>query len=303
MNCVRIDLRKDRIIMLEDTIMKHYTKEWQGLLSQMDVSQGLRVIEDKEYSDQDVLDYIQALEDERVIEDREVFDTMPNLDFEINLINEMYDSSEISLEEKDMYLNQVKRQYDQDMMDYLGRGEFDEELSRQYFREDYNLMLDAVDEFYPSFVLDAVRVEFLALFTVPKSVYKELQKRDAELEEQMELLNHKAGEELAAQDIPMELYESFDFHDAIVVDAFVDDPDFIMLMHTDDQEDVKVIFKDAKIIEDELEYEDDVYFIYRELYRLENNNYEVHMMLSEGEDYRYLTIVCSDVVIDKEETA
>ena len=283
--------------------MKHYTKEWQGLLSQMDVSQGLRVIEDKEYSDQDVLDYIQALEDERVIEDREVFDTMPNLDFEINLINEMYDSSEISLEEKDMYLNQVKRQYDQDMMDYLGRGEFDEELSRQYFREDYNLMLDAVDEFYPSFVLDAVRVEFLALFTVPKSVYKELQKRDAELEEQMELLNHKAGEELAAQDIPMELYESFDFHDAIVVDAFVDDPDFIMLMHTDDQEDVKVIFKDAKIIEDELEYEDDVYFIYRELYRLENNNYEVHMMLSEGEDYRYLTIVCSDVVIDKEETA
>ncbi|NLW28622.1 MAG: hypothetical protein GXY98_01780 [Erysipelothrix sp.] len=283
--------------------MKHYTKEWQGLLSQMDVSQGLRVIEDKEYSDQDVLDYIQALEDERVIEDREVFDTMPNLDFEINLINEMYDSSEISLEEKDMYLNQVKRQYDQDMMDYLGRGEFDEELSRQYFREDYNLMLDAVDEFYPSFVLDAVRVEFLALFTVPKSVYKELQKRDAELEEQMELLNHKAGEELAAQDIPMELYESFDFHDAIVVDAFVDDPDFIMLMHTDDQEDVKVIFKDAKIIEDELEYEDDVYFIYRELYRLENNNYEVHMMLSEGEDYRYLTIECSDVVIDKEETA
>ena len=303
MNCVRIDLRKDRIIMLEDTIMKHYTKEWQGLLSQMDVSQGLRVIEDKEYSDQDVLDYIQALEDERVIEDREVFDTMPNLDFEINLINEMYDSSEISLEEKDMYLNQVKRQYDQDMMDYLGRGEFDEELSRQYFREDYNLMLDAVDEFYPSFVLDAVRVEFLALFTVPKSVYKELQKRDAELEEQMELLNHKAGEELAAQDIPMELYESFDFHDAIVVDAFVDDPDFIMLMHTDDQEDVKVIFKDAKIIEDELEYEDDVYFIYRELYRLENNNYEVHMMLSEGDDYRYLTIECSDVVIDKEETA
>lgn len=303
MNCVRIDLRKDRIIMLEDTIMKHYTKEWQGLLSQMDLSQGLRVIEDKEYSDQDVLDYIQALEDERVIEDREVFDTMPNLDFEINLINEMYDSSEISLEEKDMYLNQVKRQYDQDMMDYLGRGEFDEELSRQYFREDYNLMLDAVDEFYPSFVLDAVRVEFLALFTVPKSVYKELQERDAELEEQMELLNHKAGEELAAQDIPMELYESFDFHDAIVVDAFVDDPDFIMLMHTDDQEDVKVIFKDAKIIEDELEYEDDVYFIYRELYRLENNNYEVHMMLSEGEDYRYLTIECSDVVIDKEETA
>ena len=303
MNCVRIDLRKDRIIMLEDAIMKHYTKEWQGLLSQMDVSQGLRVIEDKEYSDQDVLDYIQALEDERVIEDREVFDTMPNLDFEINLINEMYDSSEISLEEKDMYLNQVKRQYDQDMMDYLGRGEFDEELSRQYFREDYNLMLDAVDEFYPSFVLDAVRVEFLALFTVPKSVYKELQKRDAELEEQMELLNHKAGEELAAQDIPMELYESFDFHDAIVVDAFVDDPDFIMLMHTDDQEDVKVIFKDAKIIEDELEYEDDVYFIYRELYRLENNNYEVHMMLSEGDDYRYLTIECSDVVIDKEETA
>ena len=283
--------------------MKHYTKEWQGLLSQMDLSQGLRVIEDKEYSDQDVLDYIQALEDERVIEDREVFDTMPNLDFEINLINEMYDSSEISLEEKDMYLNQVKRQYDQDMMDYLGRGEFDEELSRQYFREDYNLMLDAVDEFYPSFVLDAVRVEFLALFTVPKSVYKELQERDAELEEQMELLNHKAGEELAAQDIPMELYESFDFHDAIVVDAFVDDPDYIMLMHTDDQEDVKVIFKDAKIIEDELEYEDDVYFIYRELYRLENNNYEVHMMLSEGEDYRYLTIECSDVVIEKEETA
>ena len=80
--------------------MKHYTKEWQALLAQMDLSDGLKVIEDKEYSDQDVLDYIQSQEDERVVEDREVFDTMPNLDFEINLINEMYDSSEISLEEK-----------------------------------------------------------------------------------------------------------------------------------------------------------------------------------------------------------
>lgn len=279
--------------------MKHYTKEWQALLAQMDLSDGLKVIEDKEYSDQDVLDYIQSQEDERVVEDREVFDTMPNLDFEINLINEMYDSSEISLEEKDMYLNQVKRQYDQDMMDYLGRGEFDEELSRQYFREDYSLMLDAVDEIYPSFVLDAVRVEFLALFTVPKSVYKELQKRDAELEEQMELLNHKAGEELAAQDIPMEIYESFDFHDALLVDVFEDESDYILLLHTEDDEDIKVVFKNAKILENELECEEDVFFVYRELYRLENNDFEVHMMFNEGNDYCYLTVECSDIVVEK----
>mgnify|MGYP001207598393 CR=1 FL=1 len=279
--------------------MKHYTKEWQALLAQMDLSDGLKVIEDKEYSDQDVLDYIQSQEDERVVEDREVFDTMPNLDFEINLINEMYDSSEISLEEKDMYLNQVKRQYDQDMMDYLGRGEFDEEISRQYFREDYNLMLDAVDEIYPRFVLDAVRVGFLALFTVPKSVYKELQKRDAELEEQMELLNHKAGEELSVQDIPMELYESFDFHDALLVDVFEDESDYILLLHTEDDEDIKVVFKNAKILENELECEEDVFFVYRELYRLENNDFEVHIMFNEGNDYCYLTVECSDIVVEK----
>lgn len=285
--------------MLEDNKMKHYTKEWQALLAQMDLSDGLKVIEDKEYSDQDVLDYIQSQEDERVVEDREVFDTMPNLDFEISVINEMFDSNEISLEEKEMYLSQVKRQYDQDMKDYLARGEFDEELSRQYFREDYNLMLDAVDEIYPSFVLDAVRVEFLALFTVPKSVYKELQKRDAELEEQMELLNHKAGEELAAQDIPMELYESFDFHDALLVDVFEDESDYILLLHTEDDEDIKVVFKNAKILENELECEEDVFFVYRELYRLENNDFEVHMMFNEGNDYCYLTVECSDIVVEK----
>lgn len=283
--------------------MKHYTKEWQALLSQMDLSEGLKVIEDKAYSDQDILDYVQSQEDERVVEDREMFDTMPNLDFEISMINELYDSNEISLEEKDMYLNQVKRQYDQDMKDYLVRGEFDEELSRQYFREDYSMMLDAVADFYPGFVVDTVRPELLALFSVPKSVYEALQKRDVELEEQMELLNHKAGEELSSQDIPMELYEAFDFHDALVIDVFVDDSDFMMLLHTEEQEDVKVTFKNAKVLEDELEYEEDVYFIYRELYRLENNNFEIHMMMSEGEDYRYLTIECSDVDVEKGEVA
>lgn len=279
--------------------MKHYTKEWQALLAQMDLSDGLKVIEDKEYSDQDVLDYIQSQEDERVVEDREVFDTMPNLDFEISLINEMFDSNEISLEEKEMYLSQVKRHYDQDMKDYLARGEFDEELSRQYFREDFKMVLDAIPEFYPGFVMDEVRPEFLALSTVPKKVFDELEKRDEELKEQMELLNHKAGEELSVQDIPMEIYESFDFHDALLVDVFEVESDYILLLHTEDDEDIKVIFKNAKILENELECEEDVFFVYRELYRLENNDFEVHMMFNEVNDYRYLTVECSDIVVEK----
>ncbi len=279
--------------------MKHYTKEWQALLAQMDLSDGLKVIEDKEYSDQDVLDYIQSQEDERVVEDREVFDTMPNLDFEISLINEMFDSNEISLEEKEMYLSQVKRHYDQDMKDYLARGEFDEELSRQYFREDFKMVLDAIPDFYPGFVMDEVRPEFLALSTVPKKVFDELEKRDEELKEQMELLNHKAGEELSVQDIPMEIYESFDFHDALLVDVFEDESDYILLLHTEDDEDIKVIFKNAKILENELECEEDVFFVYRELYRLENNDFEVHMMFNEVNDYRYLTVECSDIVVEK----
>ena len=93
-----------------------------------------------------------------------------------------------------------------------------------------------------------------------------------------------------------DFWKKLRLHDCEVYLARFDENDFIMVF---EEGDIKVTFKNAKIIEQE----DDIcgaFWVYDELYKSENG-YEIHAMLAKyggkKTEYLYLTVDCRDVIL------
>lgn len=290
--------------------MKYYNKEWYELIEKAHYTVGIEPIEDKEYTKEDILELYNKKLKEEIELAREEYNTPPDFEDLDDILDEeleswlLIDEQSGNVKEpisKEEILKSIELEKQEAMKEFEQREEFDEDIIIEGFKELYNLRLKE-EGLLPKWVYDEVDKKIIVLDYLPKSVYDKLLQEENEATKKLEKINIEASEVLNKQDIPEEIIEEFRFHDSLIKSFEKNNNDYEMRLDTYDMfsenENKKILFKNAEIIELE-EFEDEyTYYLYEEIYSIENG-YEVHMMVwSNG--LKYITLKCEDIEIIEE---
>ena len=290
--------------------MKYYNKEWYELIGKAHYTDGFEQIEDKEYTEEDILElYNKKLKAEIELA-REEYNTPPDFEEFEDILDEeleswlLIDEQSGNVKEpisKEEILKSIELEKQQAIKEFEQREEFDENIIIEDFKELYNERLKE-EELLPKWVYEKVDKRIIVLDYLPKSVYDKLHKEENETIKKLEQINMEASEVLDKQNIPEDIIEEFRFHDSLIKSFEKNNNDYEMSLDSYDMfsenENKKIIFKNAEIIELE-EFDDEyTYYLYEEIYSVETG-YEVHMMVwSNG--LKYITLKCEDIEIIEE---
>ena len=226
-------------------------------------------------------------------------------------------------------LEQTREENRQRLEEFENRLPFDEEETKKEFYDMYKNKQRAVC--FPKWVFESVDKRLLALDLIPESTYNRLKVEEKETKKQFKAIEsaaYKAAKKEAAR-ISERILEAFCFHDAAVLSLKKHEKNMVMKLNIggvafeDETTYRKVIFYDAEIIENEVknsirrkkeilpsEDENEIngseewsncWYLYDEIYALEDGRYEIHMMM-EVNGLRYVTVRCSDVRVEEIES-
>ena len=287
--------------------MKYFTKEWYELMQNIHYTEGFEILEDKEFTDQDIKMLYDKKMNEWINEEKEAYEEKPDY-------SDLYDALEskefnpvdwlfvdenkkevIEPSTKEEVIEHLKFEEKQALKEYNKRKPFDKKQSEKDFNEFYKDMLEAKD-IVPKWVYEQVDKRLIALGYLPQSVFDKLKKQETLSKEKYDIIEKEAINTLYNQNISEEIYANFNFHDEVIKSLKCKDGNYIMkITHSDFIESytVTVVFKDATIIEmEDLKFGKSIY-LYEEIYKLDNG-YEVHIMC-ECDGLKYITIKCSDI--------
>lgn len=290
--------------------MKYFNKEWYELMGKTQYTVGFEPIEEKIYSEEAIIELYNEKLKEEIELAREEYNTPPDFEQVDDILDEeleqwlLIDEQSGNVKEpisKDEILKAIEEEKQEALKEFEAREEFDENIIIEGFRELYNERLNETD-MLPKWVYDSVDKRIIALEYLPQSVYDKLLKEENEAIKEFERINMEASEVLDSQNIPKEIIEEFRFHDRIIESFDKNDNNYEMLIDDYDfiSENInkKIVFKNAEIIELEKLEDEYTYYMYEEIYSIENG-YEVHIMVwSNG--LKYITLKCEDIEIIEE---
>ncbi len=287
--------------------MKYFTKDWFELMQNVHYTQGFELIEDKEFTEQDIKMLYNKKLNEWIQDEKEVYDS--ELDYtdyyEIVEKKEFNPKDWLFVDEKarqvlepknkQEVIDHLKQEEKQAMKKFNKRKPFDESKSKKDFDDFYKHSLQTY-VIMPQWVYEKIDKRLIALGYLTESVFNKLEQQEKANKEKFDNIIKQATDVLEKQQVKEDIAANFNFHDDILKSIKCKDGNCIMkLMHSDFIEDytVTVVFKEAEILEMEtLKFRDSIY-LYDEIYSIDTG-YEVHMLF-ECDGLKYLTIKCSDI--------
>lgn len=247
--------------------MKYYTKEWYHLMQNLNYVTDMKSVPDQEYTEEDIRKF-----------------------YEEDLA--------AHVETNTKFYAMVKKSFD--LADII-----------QTFEDSYRIRCEQELKRYPAWVQESVDVRLAALGRLPESVYKRLEEEDKINIAEFTRINNAAREDLDQQDVPDDArYFGYWMSEADVLALHQNGNDVQLYLRKGNWNDgvspyIRVTFENCTFAELEegtvLEVKEDengdlisgCKFLYDEIYKNENGC-EVHMMLKNGEELRYLTVGCGD---------
>lgn len=293
--------------------MRYLTKEhFTELNNMMEYDLYYDTIEDKEYSEEDIVELVGSTKEESLLQMEEYYDTAPEMvdvvkEYGLNLedimIADMDENGEPinarqpeSWEEFERY---QELEHKANLLAFETRPPFDREDASREYDEMYETALSKDFHFLPDWVFDKVDMRILALNALPKSIHEVLSKDN---ETRRELYEQKSDEamNLRKKNTNRALTK--------LLDEYLEDNYYLVSMEINPEgdsyfylndENKGIQFTDLKIIENELGNIKDHIFIYAsEIYDTENG-YEIHFLLDTEEGFKNLTITCTNFFIEK----
>lgn len=287
--------------------MRYFNKEWYELMQKQFMTDGIKEIENKRYSDKEIEElYNQELrkEIERAYED---YNTPPD----DSILNELISGKiEFNKEEwifvdeenntvveptsKEQVIANFSREYKEAVEEFNNRPAFDEKEVIEEFNQSYKAMLE-IKDYFPKWVYDEVDNRLIALDLLPKSVLKKLRVEEKENKNKFDKIMKEARKVLRKQNVADEIIEKLNLHDDKIIGLKNQGKDYEMTIENYEDEIIKIIFEEAEIIEIERINFENCYWLYEEIYR-RNDIYEVHI-LAESEGLKYITLKCKEIII------
>lgn len=284
--------------------MKYFNKEWYELMQKQFMTDEIIEILDKDYSDKEIEELYNAelkKEIERAYED---YNTPPDYSFLEKLINgkEPFNPEDwiiVSEEEKiivptskEQVIENFLKEKEKSLEEFNNRIPFDEKSVEEDFEETYKIMLEDKEHF-PEWVYDEVDNRLIALNLLPKNILKRLRAEEKVNKKKYEKIIKKANKDLSRQDKDRDLFTKLSFHDYRIIGFDKKEDNYEMTIENYEDNLIKIIFENAKIIE----YEDidfkNCFWLYEEVYK-NNNMYEVHLMV-DSNGLKDLTLKCKEI--------
>ena len=285
--------------------MKYFNKEWYELMQKQFMTDGITEILDKDYSNKEIEELYNIelkKEIERAYED---YNTPPDYSFLEEILNEQFsfnpedwiivsedEETLIVPNSKEELLKMLLKEKEKNLEEFNNRGNFNEKEVIDYFEKSYKTMLE-VKDFFPEWVYDEVDNRLIALNLLPKNILKKLRAEEKVNKKKYEKIIKKANKDLSRQDKDRDLFTKLSFHDYRIIGFDKKEDNYEMTIENYEDNLIKIIFENAKIIE----YEDidfkNCFWLYEEVYK-NNNMYEVHLMV-DSNGLKYLTLECKEI--------
>lgn len=300
--------------------MKYFTKEYRNALQNVGLVEGYEILE-HENIDIDFL-YKQK-EDEFVEHERAIYDSPPihenDLFSDIELVLE-----DILLSDFDEEVNEVNFRHPESfeewekykeanhkrrLEEYENREPFDEKEARELFKINFDIAVKDKWQM-PEWVYEKVDARLIALYYLPKDIYKELENLSKDSERIIEEIDQLEEKEPYNKLIPEEIIELLELHDANLLKIEEQDRSiFLNIIYgpaSSLEGHQRIEFINAEILANEIGHVvidengfSNVYFIAREAYNY-GDCFGFHFLLDsyvedEGESM-YLTIRAKDLV-------
>jgi hypothetical protein len=305
--------------------MRFFTKEWYNLMQGIEIND-FKKIPDGNYTDAQIDALYQKALKKEIASERRCYNSEPFfLPFDELLTEENFDPEDwirVIDEEKGIVKHsesakevreELEAQYRQEMDAFENRPPFDPAETIQFFETAYQTKLHYYKDALPAWMTEQVDRRLLALDLLPESAYRRYREESREKKKEWNQINRTAKRTLSKQNIPENVEEALQLHDAALLSLKKSGKNYIMLVAKDGfwPDDAtpyrRVIFHKATVIEKEaglrvqkLESDDEGFyrsnttFLYKEIYRTDTG-YEVHMMFWMPKGLAYLTIACEDI--------
>ena len=295
--------------------MKYFTKKWYNLMQNLDFTDGIKVIEDKEYSEEEIericaKEYKKQLE-QFVKQEEECYNEPP-----INYIELMGDDFNykdvILVDEKNNIVEEPKSKkeamklmenlYNRELEEFKNRPKFNRKEIEKEFEEMQKSLQEYYKKAFPDFISEKVDIRFLSLNLMPKTNYNNLKEYEDKNKKEFEEIELLADKELNSQNITEHIQNLFfGLHDAKIIKIEQNNLDCIITIISEEDKKVVLKFENSEFIENELEEyikkdleEYGVFWLYNELYKVDNN-YELHILVDTEDGLKYITIRCKDI--------
>lgn len=301
--------------------MKFYTKEWYELMQRLDYCLGMKPVEDKDYSDEDIRRLYERALKKYVGDAEREYNEPPQfieLDPDALELDEFvfFDGQNGKLE-KPKSIYEIKQHYEEERRRefelFESRPPFARDECIADFREMYEARQKHEFERYPEWVRGSVDPRLAALGYLPRSVFDKLKAESKSNKREFDRINRAARKALEAEKAKLSerVTAEFGFHDAELMELSQSGSDLTMLLRRDcacfegETPYTRVTFRNAAIVQaDEKAFSQkdggyDCAWLYDELYAADCG-IEAHMLFYDYKDggLAYLTVRCSDIVIE-----
>ena len=306
--------------------MRYYTKDWYQLMQGLHYVSGMKVVPDKEYTDDEIQAFYDADLAEEIENDRRVYESREEAGtvcMEYLLAPDVFCPEMFLFEEEETgklfhpksadEARELLLKIEQKGQEYLAnRPPFDPAETIACFEDCYRGMKRYCLNGYPEWARCFIDPRLAALNRMTETMYYRLKAEEDRNHAAFDKINAEAQAVLNSQDIPDEIQSIFRFHDAAVLTLKRAGKDAeLYLGYGEVLPDgkspyMKIVFQNVRFIEREKGLvfrkkinrdgicSSNVTYLYDELYRTESG-YEVHMLLWTSRGLRYLTIGCSNV--------
>lgn len=281
------------------------------MLQLWELGDSFKKVPDNNYKDSDIKKIYNKVLNKEISEEKELYDTPPELYIPEELYEEPFDPEDWLIEEENgemrrpqnakEIIDNIKYHYVQESIKFENRVPFDSTEIISNFRSAYNAELRNAKAFYPKWLSEEVNPKLIALGLLPESTYKKYKEEIRKVKSEWNRINRNAEKAQKAEKIPDKLNELLDLHDAKLLSFRKKGKNYIMDIQKDGDffEDEcryrTLIFQDTKIIErDAGIYPPNTRYLYYEIYRCDIG-YEIHIMFWTSKGLSYLTLECSGV--------
>lgn len=287
--------------------MKYFNKEWYELMQKQFMTDGIKTIAEKEYSDKEIEEMYNKELKKEIERSYEEYNTPPDdsilkeliegkIEFnpeEWLFVDEESDTVE-KITSKEQVIANLSREYEEELKEFNNRPQFNENEVIEDFKQSYKAMLE-IKNYLPKWVYEEVDNRLIALNCMPNSVLKKLKVEEKQNNKKIDKIMKDANADFRRQDIGEELYNKLNFHDEKIVAFKNQGKNYEMTIKNYEDEVIKIVFEETEIIElEDIDFKN-CYWLYEEIYK-EKDTYEVHLMV-ESKGLRYITLRCKKINI------
>ena len=309
--------------------MKFYTKDWYQLMQGLHYVSGMKVVPDKEYTDEEIQAFYDADLAEEIENDRRVYESREEggpVCMEDLLAPDVFRPEMFLFEEEEtgkMFhpkssdeARELLQKIEQKRQEYLkDHPPFDPAETIACFEECYQGVKKYCLNSYPEWARSEIDPRLAARNRITEGIYNRLKALEDANHTAFDAINADARAVLNRQNISEEVRSIFRFHDAEVLMLKRRGRDAELYLSYGEEllegknPYMKVVFRNTIFIDREKGlifrkkrnehgiWSSNVTYLYDELYRTEAG-YEVHMLLWSFTSLRYLTIGCEDILFE-----